>query len=137
MRRTRDSNASLFFAWNTQEEVGGLRGGIQAVVNRVNPDLAIVVETTTAADVPGNPEEQWITALCGGGAAVRAMDRSMITNPVLLSKSLEALEARRVKYQVQVNPLRRDRCWGGSSHSWNRSADPCHIDPPRQVHSLT
>ncbi|GGP19601.1 peptidase M42 [Thermocladium modestius] len=101
MRRTRDSNASLFFAWNTQEEVG-LRG-IQAVVNRVNPDLAIVVETTTAADVPGNPEEQWITALCGG-AAVRAMDRSMITNPVLLSKSLEALEARRVKYQVQVNP---------------------------------
>ncbi len=101
MRRARGVNASLFFAWNTQEEVG-LRG-IQAVVNRVNPDLAIVVETTTAADVPGNPEEQWITTLCGG-AAVRAMDRSMITNPALLSKSLEALEARGVKHQVQVNP---------------------------------
>jgi len=100
-RRIRSSNATFFFAWNTQEEVG-LRG-IQAVINGINPELAIVVETTVAADVPSNPEEQWITRL-GGGAAIRAMDRSMITNPTLLEKATAILESKGVKYQLQVNP---------------------------------
>ncbi|WP_069806797.1 M42 family metallopeptidase [Vulcanisaeta thermophila] len=92
---------SVYFAWNTQEELG-LRG-INAVVNYVNPNLAFVVETTVAADVPNNPEHQWITRV-GGGVAIRAADRSMITNPRLLSKALELASSRGVKYQVQVNP---------------------------------
>lgn len=100
-RRISGSEAMFFFAWNTQEEVG-LRG-IQAVVNGVNPELAIVVETTVAADVPSNPEEQWITRL-GGGAAIRAMDRSIIANPILLEKTTVLLESKGIKYQLQVNP---------------------------------
>lgn len=92
---------SIYFAWNSQEELG-LRG-INAVVNYVNPNLAFVVETTVAADVPTNPEHQWITRI-GGGVALRAYDRSMVTNPRLLSKALELANEKGIKYQVQVNP---------------------------------
>ncbi|ABW01055.1 M42 family metallopeptidase [Caldivirga maquilingensis] len=92
---------SLYLVWNTQEEVG-LRG-INAAVNAINPNMAIVVETTVAADVPTNPENEWITRI-GNGAAIRALDRSMITNPRLLSAVLELASSRGIKYQVQVNP---------------------------------
>ncbi len=92
---------SLYLVWNTQEEVG-LRG-INAAVNAINPNMAIVVETTVAADVPANPESEWITRI-GNGAAIRALDRSMITNPRLLSAVLELASSSGVKYQVQVNP---------------------------------
>ena len=94
-------NYTLYLAWNTQEEVG-LRG-INAVVNETNPHLAIVVETTLALDTPANSEDRWITSI-GGGVAVRAMDRSMITNPRVLSRVLKILDSGNVKYQVQVNP---------------------------------
>lgn len=94
-------DASLYLVWNTQEEVG-LRG-INTAVNAVNPDMAIVIETTVAADVPTNPESEWITRI-GGGVAIRAFDRSMITNPRLLSAVLELASSGNVKYQVQVNP---------------------------------
>ncbi|WP_291765214.1 M42 family metallopeptidase [Caldivirga sp. UBA161] len=92
---------SLYLVWNTQEEVG-LRG-INAAVNAINPNMAIVVETTVAADIPANPESEWVTRI-GNGAAIRALDRSMITNPRLLSAVLELASSRGVKYQIQVNP---------------------------------
>ncbi|MFP3195665.1 MAG: M42 family metallopeptidase [Caldivirga sp.] len=94
-------DVSLYMVWNTQEEVG-LRG-INAAVNAINPDMAIVVETTVAADVPANPENEWVTRV-GGGAAIRALDRSMVTNPRLLSAVLGLASSSGVKYQVQVNP---------------------------------
>ncbi|MGC9153318.1 MAG: M42 family metallopeptidase [Vulcanisaeta sp.] len=94
-------DVSIYFAWNTQEEVG-LRG-INAVVNYVNPQLAFVVETTIAADVPMVGEDLWITRI-GGGVALRAFDRSMIANPRLLSAALELADSKGIRYQVQVNP---------------------------------
>jgi len=95
-------DASLYFVFNTQEEVG-LRG-INAVVNRINPHIAIVVESTVAADTPGNPEDQWITRI-GGGVAIRAMDKSMITSPALLNITMDTAESLGIRYQVQVNPF--------------------------------
>ncbi len=94
-------DVSIYFTWNTQEEVG-LRG-INAVVNQVNPHLAFIIETTVAADVPASSEELWITRI-GGGVALRAFDRSMIANPRLLSTALELAESNGIKYQLQVNP---------------------------------
>jgi endoglucanase len=101
IRNKVSGDISLYFAWNTQEEVG-LRG-INAVVNYVNPQLAFIIETTVAADVPITSEDLWITRV-GGGVALRAFDRSMITHPRLLTTALELAESRGIKYQVQVNP---------------------------------
>ncbi len=125
-------DVSLYFAWNTQEEVG-LRGGINAVVHQVNPNVAFIVETTVAADVPTSSEDVWVTRL-GGGAALRAFDRSMITNPRLLSVAIEVAESSNIKYQVQVNP------YGGTDagviHMYGTGVPSLVISTPaRYIHS--
>jgi len=53
------------FAFTVQEEVG-TRGAFGAAFS-VQPDIALVVEGTTAADLPGVPEEKQI---CGPGRGV-------------------------------------------------------------------
>ncbi len=62
-------------AFCVQEEVG-LRGSRTAAYT-IAPDIAIVVETTTASDLPGVEEERQVCRL-GKGPAVSFMDRSTI-----------------------------------------------------------
>ena len=64
-----------WFCFCTQEEVG-LRGA-QIAANRINPDIALVVEATTCSDVPGAKEHEYVTRL-NHGAAVSIMDRATI-----------------------------------------------------------
>ena len=61
--------------FSTQEEIG-LRGAKTAAFS-VNPDAAIVLEGTTAADIAGVDEDKSVCNL-GGGAAVSFMDRSTV-----------------------------------------------------------
>lgn len=65
----------MTFAFLVQEEVG-LRGA-RAAAFSVAPTSAIVVETTTAADVAGVPEEKQVCYL-GKGPVVSFMDRGTI-----------------------------------------------------------
>ncbi len=65
----------MYFGFVVQEEIG-LRGA-KAAAYTVNPDCAIVVEATTAADVPFAEDEKRV-CLVGGGAVVSHMDRSTI-----------------------------------------------------------
>ncbi len=124
-------DASLYFAWNTQEEVG-LRG-INAVVNQVNPHIAFIVETTVAADVPTSGEDVWITRI-GGGAAIRAFDKSMIANPRLLSTAIELAEGNNVRYQVQVNPYGGTDA--GAIHTYGAGVPSLVISTPaRYIHT--
>ncbi len=60
-----------------QEEVG-LRGA-QIAANRIKPDIALVLESTTCSDVFGSKEHEYATTL-GGGVVVSFMDRSSIVN---------------------------------------------------------
>ncbi|MGC8606020.1 MAG: M42 family metallopeptidase [Vulcanisaeta sp.] len=131
IRNKVSGDVSLYFAWNTQEEVG-LRG-INAVVHQVNPHIAFIVETTVAADVPTSSEDVWITRI-GGGAALRAFDRSMIANPKLLSVAIELAEDKNIRYQVQVNP------YGGTDagiiHTYGAGVPSLVISTPaRYIHS--
>lgn len=61
----------LHAVFTVQEEVG-LRGA-KAAAFGLQPDYAIIVETTTAADLPGIPEEKKVCRL-GRGAALSFMD---------------------------------------------------------------
>lgn len=63
------------FAFLVQEEVG-LRGA-QVAAYTVNPDMAIVLEATTAADLTGAEGDAKVCAL-GEGPVVSFMDRSTI-----------------------------------------------------------
>lgn len=66
-----------YFVFAVQEEIG-LRGA-KAAAYSVDPDLSIVVEATTAADLSDVPEEKKVCRL-GQGAVVGFMDRSTIYN---------------------------------------------------------
>lgn len=63
----------MYFTFTVQEEIG-LRGA-KAAAYTVNPDIAIVIESTTAADIDSVPEAKQVCHL-GRGAVVSFMDRS-------------------------------------------------------------
>ena len=62
-----------WFSFSVQEEVGCR--GAQGAVFSVKPDVAVVLEATTAADLAGVSEPKTVCKL-GGGAVVGFMDRS-------------------------------------------------------------
>jgi endoglucanase len=92
---------TLFAVFTTQEEVG-LRGA-SSVTYTVNPDIAFVIETTTAADTPENSPSEYVTML-GKGPAIRIMDATMITQQKILDFMINAANKISVPYQLQVAP---------------------------------
>ena len=66
-----------YFCFTVQEEVG-LRGARTAAY-RIKPDIALVLEATTCADVHNTPEQSRVTDL-GGGVAISFMDSGTIVN---------------------------------------------------------
>ena len=69
--------------FTVQEEVG-TRGAI-ASAYIVSPDYAIVIETTTASDIPQTPENKKVCKV-GNGAVVSFMDRGTVYNKDLYKK---------------------------------------------------
>jgi len=65
------AHPTLCAVFSAREEIGGAAGAAAFVLE---PRYAIVVETTTAADLPGIEGAQRVCAL-GGGAVVPFMDR--------------------------------------------------------------
>lgn len=74
-------DCNLVCAFTVQEEVG-LRGASVAAYG-VNPDLALVIEGTTASDVPGVPSHAHATTV-GKGPALTVMDRATIPASALV-----------------------------------------------------
>lgn len=77
-----DFTCPVYFVFTVQEEVG-LRGAGPASY-RVAPDVALVLEGTTASDVGETDEANYSTTL-GEGPAVTIMDRSVISHPGVVS----------------------------------------------------
>jgi endoglucanase len=86
----------LYGVFTVQEEVG--TRGIQPVAYRIDPDLALVVEGTTASDVPDSEEHEYSTTL-GQGPALTMQDRSIIPHQGLLKHLLETAETEEIDYQ--------------------------------------
>jgi putative aminopeptidase FrvX len=84
------------FVFTVQEEVG-LRGAKCAAFG-VDPDCAIVVDSTTAADLPGVEDSRRVCAL-KGGAAVSFLDGRTVYNPELYRFALDT--ARRIGVKAQ------------------------------------
>ncbi len=66
-----------YFCFTVQEEVG-LRGA-RIAAYRINPDIALVLEATTCADVSKVPEHRMVTEM-GKGVSISFMDSSTIVN---------------------------------------------------------
>lgn len=71
----KDLPCDCWFAFTVQEEVG-CRGAAVAARN-VQPDVALVLETTTAADIPGSTGAKQVCRL-GEGIVIPFMDRGTI-----------------------------------------------------------
>jgi putative aminopeptidase FrvX len=89
----------IYGAATTQEEVGLRGAGTSAEV--VNPDVAIVLESDIAGDVPGIKEEESAVKL-GKGPTVILYDRSMIPNLRLRDLVIDTAEALDIPLQFSA-----------------------------------
>ena len=78
-----------YFVFNVQEEIG-LRGASVSAYS-VQPDIAFVLEATTASDIDGVSGAKRVCAL-GGGPVVSFMDRSTMYDRELYRKAFETAE---------------------------------------------
>lgn len=85
--------------FTVQEEVG-TRGATVGAYN-VKPDYAIVVETTTASDIPDTPDRKKVCKL-GDGAVVSFMDRGTIYNKDLYKKAFEIAKENDIPCQTKT-----------------------------------
>jgi len=91
-------NLSVVGVFSVQEEVG-LRGA-QAAAYSVDPDVAVAVDGTTAADVPGVEPPKNCTEL-GRGPAVTLMDGTVVTHQKVREHLVRLAEEHGVPYQFR------------------------------------
>lgn len=85
--------------FTVQEEIGA-RGAIVSSYT-VNPDYAIVVEGTTASDIPDTPDRKKVCK-AGEGAVVTFMDRGTIYNKDLYKKAFEIAKQNDIPCQTKT-----------------------------------
>ncbi len=88
-----------YFTFSVQEEVGCRGARVDSF--SVNPDFAIVLESTTAADIAGNPPSKQVCRL-GDGAAISFMDGGTFYEKALYDEAFIAGEAIGVKLQPKA-----------------------------------
>ncbi|MCQ2470708.1 MAG: M42 family peptidase [Clostridia bacterium] len=89
----------LYFTFSTGEEVG--LGMVDTAAYTVAPDYAIVVESTTAADLAGVEDGKKVCCL-GKGAAISFMDRRTIYNKNLYNFALDLAKKNNIKVQLKT-----------------------------------
>lgn len=77
----------FYATFSTQEEVG-LRGAKTAAY-AVAPDFAIAIDSTTAADIAGTPEEKRV-CIQGNGAVVSFMDKATLYDKEMYKAAMES-----------------------------------------------
>lgn len=85
-----------YFAFNVQEEVG-CRGAVASAYS-INPDCAIVLEATTAADIAGVAEEKQVCRV-GEGPVVSFMDKGTVYDRDLYRLAFEVAKEQGVPCQ--------------------------------------
>jgi len=86
------------FVFTVQEEVG-LRGSAIAAY-RTAPDVALIIEGTTAADLPSVPEHKKVCK-AGGGVVIPFMDGGSIYNKEIRSALINLAEKNGIKWQTK------------------------------------
>lgn len=85
--------------FTVQEEVGTRGATVSAYT--VKPDYAIVIETTTASDIPDTPENKKVCKV-GNGAVVSFMDRGTVYNKDLYKRTREIADNNGIPNQTKT-----------------------------------
>jgi endoglucanase len=105
LRRLEDPEATVYAVFTVQEEVGCR--GARATAHRINPDLALVVDTTYGEDPATSPMETRLKI--GDGPSVRALERSAalvmghITPRHVFDYIIDAADEEDIPYQREVS----------------------------------
>ena len=87
----------VYYVFSVQEEVG-LRGA-KTVGYSINPDLAIALDVTATGDTPDGIK---MDVKLGGGAAIKLMDKSIITHTEVKDLLTYLAETNNIKYQYEI-----------------------------------
>ncbi len=90
-----------YFTFSVQEEVGCRGAAVDTFA--VNPDFAIVLEATTAADIVGMPKTKQVCKL-GCGAAVSFMDSGTLYEKSLYNAAFKAGDELQISVQPKSAP---------------------------------
>lgn len=101
VRAATSGTAEVIAVATTQEEVG-LRGAQTAAFD-LRPDIAIALDVTLAADIPGTPTESSVTLL-GKGAAIKMFDSSQLPHPAIVDTLRTIAEQEDIPHQLEVLP---------------------------------
>lgn len=85
--------------FTVQEEIGTRGATVSAYT--VNPDYAIVIETTTASDIPDTPDHKKVCKT-GGGAVVSFMDRATLYDRELYKRAFKIAENNNIPCQTKT-----------------------------------
>ena len=94
----RDSPVGYTAVFTVQEEVG-LRGA-RVAAYRIKPEVALVLETTTASDIPEAKEKDYATTI-GKGPAFTIRDNSVVSHPRILERLIQTAEKQNRPYQFR------------------------------------
>lgn len=90
---------TIVLSFSVQEE-GGLKG-IASIVQKVKPEYALVVESTTACDTPGISDEKKVTKM-GAGVAFTVADNTGYILPETVNMFINIAEENKIKYQLKT-----------------------------------
>ncbi|MDE7399130.1 MAG: M42 family peptidase [Oscillospiraceae bacterium] len=120
-----------WYAFTVQEEIG--TRGAKAATFTIAPDIAIVLETTTACDIAGVSGAKMVCEL-GSGAVVSYMDRSTIYDRKLYALAVET--AQKCGIPAQTKTLIAGGNDSGAIHVSCGGVRTCAISVPcRYLHS--
>lgn len=89
----------ITLAFTVQEEVG-LRGAGPAAFS-VDPDIAVIVETTTAADIADVPQDKQVCQI-GAGPVVSFMDKATLYDAELYTKIRDIADTHSIPNQTKT-----------------------------------
>jgi endoglucanase len=92
-------DVTLFANFAVSEELG-LRGARTAAA-QIEPDVALALEGTVAADVPGVAPARQPTRL-GAGPAITVMDQTIVVSPGVVRALTDLAEAEGIPYQYKL-----------------------------------
>lgn len=88
----------VWYAFTVQEEIGS---GAMTAAHRLKPDAGLVIECTTAADLPF-VKGALRTCAFGGGAAIPTADSGTLYHPALVKAARESAERAGIPWQDKL-----------------------------------
>ena len=129
MELLESSRFDLYFVFSAQEEVW--QRGAKTAAHTIKPDCAIAVDVTDAGDTPGSSP---IPVKLGLGAAIKVMDRSVITDKPMRDRLIDVAKEEKIPYQIEILEERYTDTW--AMQQSGAGVRSCAVSvPARYIHT--